>query len=51
MYTLRSDDRIYSHFYVMMVMTVSSGINGMRFLHEMCMGFIVAIFGIIACSV
>jgi len=51
MRTQQSDDRIYSHFYVMMLMTVSSGINGMRFLHSMCMGVIVAILGIIACSV
>lgn len=32
-------------------MTVSSGINGMRFLHSMCMGLIVTILGVVACSV
>jgi hypothetical protein len=51
MHTKHFEDRIYSHFYVMMLMTVSSGINGMRFLHSMCMGLVVAILGVITCSV
>jgi len=51
MQTTTKATRTFSHFYVMMLLTMFSGINGMRFLHSIVMGVLVGVFGAIAIGV